>query len=303
MPPEVATRPTKIHFVVPGFSKCGTTTLCAMLDAHPEIHVAPCKEPGYFAQNFHRGAEWYAGQFRPDARAHVLGEGSTFYASAEYAERAVERLLAHSPDVRLIFMVRDPIGRLESSFREMHHSGWRYGIDAPYDIGRALQQFPNMVADTRFWRLFNVFRRRVPDERIRLVFLDVFERDPAAELARCFAFLGVDPAFVLPQAVVRLNDKSTKLFDSPVLRFARRLPLVRSCWARLSENRRDRLICQLGLRRAFRGPVSWDSRVRRQAEVALLEDAAAILRYTGRPLETWPWVAAHIQERSGRAAA
>lgn len=293
----------KINFVVPGFSKCGTTTLCAMLDAHPEIHVAPCKEPGYFAHNFDRGAEWYAGQFRPDGRAHLLGEGSTFYASAEYADRAVERLLAHSPDVRLIFMVRDPIDRLESSFREMHHSGWRYGIEAPHDIGQALQQYPNMVADTRFWRLFNVFRQRVPDERMWLVFLDAFQRDPAAELTRCFAFLGVDPAFVLPQAVVRLNDKSTKHYDSRALRLARRLPLVRAWWASLSDHHRDRLMHRLGLRRAFRGPVSWEPRIRRQLEVELLDDAAAILQYAGRPLETWPWVAAHLQERSGRAAA
>jgi hypothetical protein len=26
----------KIDFVVPGFSKCGTTTLCALLDLYPE---------------------------------------------------------------------------------------------------------------------------------------------------------------------------------------------------------------------------------------------------------------------------
>ncbi len=48
----------QIDFIVPGFSKCGTTTLCDMLNSHEDVFIPPAKEPGYFAENFDRGWDW-----------------------------------------------------------------------------------------------------------------------------------------------------------------------------------------------------------------------------------------------------
>jgi len=39
----------RIDFLIPGFSKCGTTTLCALLAQHPSIYMPELKEPWYFS--------------------------------------------------------------------------------------------------------------------------------------------------------------------------------------------------------------------------------------------------------------
>ena len=37
----------RVDFIVPGFSKCGTTTLCFLLNQHPDIFL-PLREADFF---------------------------------------------------------------------------------------------------------------------------------------------------------------------------------------------------------------------------------------------------------------
>ena len=56
----------KIDFLVPGFSKCGTTTLCALLAQHPAIYIPELKEPWYFSStDFPRQQAEYIRHFSP----------------------------------------------------------------------------------------------------------------------------------------------------------------------------------------------------------------------------------------------
>ena len=38
-----------LKFIVPGFSKCGTTTLCSLINQHTDIFIPEEKEPWYFS--------------------------------------------------------------------------------------------------------------------------------------------------------------------------------------------------------------------------------------------------------------
>ena len=135
----------RVDFLVPGFSKCGTTSLCSHLAKHPEVFIPEAKEPCFFAYNFEKGWQWYETFFKDAGAARIFGEGSTFYTAAEFEARTCERLFRHFPDVRLIFVARDPIARIESSYREHHHSGHKYGIDVPPSLGQALRKFRNII--------------------------------------------------------------------------------------------------------------------------------------------------------------
>jgi hypothetical protein len=277
----------QVDFFVPGFSKCGTTTLCAMLAEHPAVFIPESKEPGFFAHFFDFGWEWYAKHFADARPGQVMGEGSTFYSSGEFAEVACTRIAEHFPAARLIFIARNPIARLESSFREIHDSGREYAAYAPYSIGEALQKFPSMIEDTLYWQRLSTFRRRFPDDRILTVLLEDFQARPAEELARCFRFLGVDPSAHIGDSARRLNPGEKKMYDSRLMRFLRTRRWIPRWWGALPESWRTRCIKWLGLRKPFSGPIHWDADARAWLVERIAADARQFLAYCGKPADFW----------------
>ena len=138
-----------IDFLVPGFSKCGTTTLCALLAQHPDIYIPALKEPWYFsADDFERRGADYARHFLPAFPGQLLGEGSVSYSGYEKEDISIARIRDNNPDCRFIFIARNPLRRIESSYREMHHSGVKFGLNAPYSLSENLQVFPQLIRDS-----------------------------------------------------------------------------------------------------------------------------------------------------------
>lgn len=277
----------RLDFVIPGFSKCGTTTLCALLGEHPQIFIPAIKEPCHFAYEYAKGWARYEKFYRDAAPGQLCGDGSTCYSSAEYAPISCQRLLQAFPDVRLIFIARDPITRLESSYRELHHKGYRFAVNAPYSIAETLEQFPNMVADTMYWRLINVYRDRIPDERILVLFLEDFQQDPAAAVKRCFEFLGVQSDLPIGQPQRRLNTRDEKRYDSRLMRFIRTHQRTNEFWENLSDRQRQRWERILKLRRPFRGALRWPDVTRARLIEQIGEDARRFLTFYGKPADFW----------------
>lgn len=100
--------------------KCGTTSLAEWLDDLPQVVMTRPKEPGFFAldERWNRGLEWYAGLFSTAREGQTAGEASTNYTHPDMAERAADRILRTVPDVRLICLLRHPIDRLRSHYRD-----------------------------------------------------------------------------------------------------------------------------------------------------------------------------------------
>lgn len=276
-----------LKFVVPGFSKCGTTTLCSLLGDHPDIFIPKEKEPAYFAYNFQKGWDWYEESFLSALPGQFCGEGSTFYTAAEFAEIACHRMLEAFPDLKFIFIARDPLTRLESSFREMHHSGYKYAIQADYSIGRALRDLPNMIADTMYWKRLQTYRQLVSDDRIHVLFLEDLKKNQPTELGKCFEFLGVDPAKHVQPTKRRLNAASEKLYDSRLYRAIQNHNWSSTIWSRLSPSARSICTQAFRLRRPFRKPIVWCTEDRAWAAAQLASDSQAFLRWAGKPDDTW----------------
>ena len=73
----------RIDFPIPGFSKCGTTTLCALLAQHASIYSPELKEPWYFSStDFPRQQAEYIRHFSPALPGQSLGEGSVSYSGS-----------------------------------------------------------------------------------------------------------------------------------------------------------------------------------------------------------------------------
>ncbi len=98
-------------FICLGAQKAGTSWLMSNLARHPEICLPPHIkhfDVHYFDRHFHRPLAWYAAHFR-QAGDRKKGENTPAYGLLPVWKIAfVRRLL---PDLRLLFMLRNPVDR------------------------------------------------------------------------------------------------------------------------------------------------------------------------------------------------
>lgn len=277
----------KVDFLVPGFSKCGTTTLCALLSQHPDIFMPELKEPWYFSsKRFRRDAPGYARHFSSASPGQLLGEGSQSYSTYEDEDISIERILDHNRDCRFIFLARNPLRRIESSYREMHHSGPMFGLDAPYSLLESLQLFPQMIKDSLFCERISKWIDAFGRDAILVTFLEDLKCQPQAEMEKCFRHLGVGDGFQV-QRELRLNEGGSKLYDTRFLRQLRGKPWLASRLARYSRAQQDKLFKPLGLRRGFTQPVQWDAGSRDMVRDIVVPDAQGFLELCGKPVDFW----------------
>jgi hypothetical protein len=183
-------------FLIISPPKTGSTWLSDNLRCHPGIFVPPRKELRYFG-SLSRSIDlhWYARQFR-SAGERRRGEASPSYALLPV--RMIRRLRTLLPDLKLIFLMRDPVPRAwsharhnyryhEANFRncsaaleEIRDAAWRENFRHPWPLhsGDYLGQLQRWLA---------VFPR---DQ----IFVDLYEQiaaDPLSLLGRICRFLGV----------------------------------------------------------------------------------------------------------------
>ena len=277
----------KIDFLVPGFSKCGTTTLCALLAQHPGIYIPELKEPWYFSSNDspRRQAD-YIQHFSPALEGQLLGEGSVSYSQFDKEDISIARIRDNNPDCRFIFIARNPLRRIESSYREMHHSGVKFGLNAPYGLAANLEVFPQMIRDSCFFERISKYVKAFGDAAILVLFLEDLTRQPQPELEKCFRHLGVATDFRV-DAELRLNRGSSKLYDTRILRYIRSKPWSGYKLARFSPEAQDSFLKPLGLRRTFSKPLTWDEGSLAIVREKVWPDAQRFLQAYGKPPDFW----------------
>jgi len=105
-------------FIIGGAPRSGTTWLCHLLDRHPDIYMAKpySPEPKYFLVDdiYEKGFDYYVRKWFADAPDDIIsGEKSTNYLESA---TAAERIRKHIPDIKLIFIFREPVARAFSNY-------------------------------------------------------------------------------------------------------------------------------------------------------------------------------------------
>jgi Sulfotransferase family len=232
-------------FLVIGAQRAGTTWLHRVLSQHPQLWLPPVKELHYFDKLEtkrtafdpkerrrvrlsglksmdpwlfrywfgRRDDAWYGRLFR-DARAKGLIAGEITPAYATLGEKVLRRLYNMNHNVKLIFVMRDPVDRVWSAVNNAAKKG---AADAS-TVGAALERARESGASARsayadtIQRLEAIF----PKSQIRYCFFEDLRDRPEALTAELLAFLGVDPKpavpIHLPQAVnVAAGSKAAPL--------------------------------------------------------------------------------------------
>lgn len=185
------------HFVMVGAMKCGTTTLAAQLARQDGVFMTDPKEPNFFSDDdvHARGEAWYRDLFAGAPPGDIRGEASTHYTKLPTYPHTLDRMAALLPDLRLIYMIRDPVARAVSHY--IHE--WSEGRMSD-DAIRAFAAAPEIVDYGRYGHQIAPFAARYGTECIHLTSLEQIKADPDAEFARIAAFLG------LPEGAAWVHD-------------------------------------------------------------------------------------------------
>jgi hypothetical protein len=183
------------NFLVISPPKTGSTWLADNLRSHPDLFIPAVKEIKYFSSWFKWfDLGWYFRHFE-GAAGRLKGEASPSYAALPGQRiRLIRQLM---PDIKLIFLMRDPISRAWSHakhnhcFGEANFANRRVDFEAISDdewTANFAHDWPLTSGDYlgQLRRWLSVF----PREQVFVGFYESIARDPEALLRSLFAFLG-----------------------------------------------------------------------------------------------------------------
>lgn len=115
----------KLSFLVGGVQKCGTTSLHAYLCQHPQLLMSSKKETHFFddeSKNWEQpDYEQLNKFFDPSGDERIRGESTPI---TIYWKPAHMRILQYNPDMKFIFLFRDPVLRAYSHWCMEIERGW-----------------------------------------------------------------------------------------------------------------------------------------------------------------------------------
>jgi hypothetical protein len=198
-------------FLLIGAMKSGTTTLYWYLREHPDVFMATPKEPNFFNDHWHRGVGWYERLFAGAGAARARGEASVRYASYPDDPECPSRIASVIPDVRLLYVVRDPIARMRSHY--LHEVA---ALRERLPVEQALRENPIYLDFSRYATQLERYLDRFPREQLMVVRAEDLFVNPSLVLPRVCRFVGVDSSF-RPVNPARRDNETAQRFQLPVV--------------------------------------------------------------------------------------
>jgi len=201
--------------------KAGTTSLWQYLRSHPQVYMPQPKELYFFSDGdrFDLGVDWYRSHFTAAADARAVGEACTNYTKYPRVTGAADRIAAVLPEVRLVYLVRDPLSRIRSHYV---HAVDRYGERRPLAI--AVREEPEYLNISRYRMQIDQYLDHFEPSRLLVLTTEALRTDRAATMAKTLEFLGADPSLGAQQGTAQLNRASDKWVDTELSARLRRVP-------------------------------------------------------------------------------
>lgn len=176
-------------FLGVGMVKAGTTWLHGNLRLHPELYL-PIKKPiWYFDKYFHKTVHEYSRIFA-QGKNKVKGEITADYSILP--EKRIRFIKALIPDVKIIFLLRDPIERAWSEAKmECITLPKKNSSDVTDDTLCFYLQSALCKKRSAYAIILQEWLRVFPREQIYMGIMDDIVKDPKQLLSDIFSFLGV----------------------------------------------------------------------------------------------------------------
>ena len=190
-------------FVGIGAQKAGTSWWNALLEAHPDVHrtKGQPKELHFFDGLWDKpwsaaDATRYARYF-PRPSGKLTGEWTPGYMIDFWTPGLIARA---APQARILVLLRDPVDRFRSGLTHTDDASL-----ATLSHRDAAGGFQRGLYAQQLRRVFDAF----PREQVLVLQYEACREDPARELARTFAFLGLRPVDLPPSTFTREFNPTT----------------------------------------------------------------------------------------------
>ncbi len=205
-------------FVIGGAMKCGTTSMHSILESREDVFI-PDNEVHFFSigdpvehggiirlapdricynPNDVKQIKWYSSFFEAARRDQLIGERSTTYLSSRVAPERIHELI---PDVKLVFMIRNPVDRTYSHY--LH----------PVNTGRATKTFEqeiihgpsNLYLRSLYKPQLERYFRLFPRDQIKVVLFERFVEETQTVVDEVCSHLGVPNSIDLEEVETHTN--------------------------------------------------------------------------------------------------
>jgi len=199
----------KPNFIIVGSSASGTSFLTAGMVNHPEIYL-PKKmrpEPHYFYKSWEYEKsfeDYYLAKYFSEVKNEIaIGERSSSYM---FGKEVAKRMHKHLPDIKLIFMLRNPIERTYANYRYTVLEGLepnsfsdalkneKKRIENQTGIWKEIQPF-NYTGRGLYFNQLKTFLNFYNRDQILILKSNDFGKSLQNDFNEVFTFLGVSKSF------------------------------------------------------------------------------------------------------------
>jgi hypothetical protein len=232
------------NFLVIGAMKAGTSSMYRYLRLHPDVFMPDMKEPQFFVaeRTWPLGVEWYERLFDQGIGKKAIGEASTGYTKHPAHPGVPERIFSLMPEVRMIYLIRDPIERIRSHY--MHNAA--AGANPP-PINEVVLNDPVFVAHSCYAMQIERYLDVFPRSQILVIKSEDMLHDRRPTLRRVFEFLDIDPDFENPLHGNEFHRSIDKRTPRVFMDGLRGYPMFQSVVARVPTSVKLKLDTRLSL--------------------------------------------------------
>lgn len=178
------------NLILIGAQDAGTPLLCRALAAHPDVELRSADSRFFTSdRSWSHGLEGYRALF--EGRARICAECSPSCTQFPRVDGVPARIRAALPEVRLLYLICDPIERIVSAWLRRAALGReRRSFRAAL---AALRDNPYVDA-SRYHLQLEQFWKHFPASQVHVLVLEDLVRTPRQTLLGVWEFLGIDPA-------------------------------------------------------------------------------------------------------------
>lgn len=202
----------KPDFICAGFSKCGTTTLYHILKQNSYIGVSNIKEPEFYQNNifYLKGFEWYQKRYYSTIKyipGKLVGEVNPRLSEKKIARTAQRMSKDFSKDLKLIFIMRNPVERCFSHYKhellegKIDYKTSKY--DSKYGHTKAFHKKVKEVYKKnnlssqkifysgKYYYIINHFMKYFKKENMKFIIFEEFVKNPEKISKEIYEFLNI----------------------------------------------------------------------------------------------------------------
>jgi len=200
-------------FIIPGASRCGTTTLWSIIRKHPNICTPSEKEIRFFDKdkNYEKGIDFYENKFEKCSGEKEIGEASPPYWNRgitidkkgkykfDEEDDPPTRIKKHYPKIKLVFTLRNPVDRIYSQFWKNVRQGREKkrsvveAIEEEIDGKREHEKDPLcFLYRNSYSTHLKKWKKMYKNKEIKVIIFEEWTSDIENGVGEVFDFLGVD---------------------------------------------------------------------------------------------------------------